>query len=109
GRPARGRRLGLGRVLVLEEDLLSLAAAPGPEGLTVARELGERLGGATPRRAPWIHDELDAVIFGGPGTTTFLLLIGFVLVYLLVVGPGLMLFGRRANRRRLLRWVVGLV
>ena len=110
GRRGRERPLGLGRVLALEEDLLTIAAGSGPEALTVARALGQYVaGGDTPRAGTLLGDELEELLLAGPGLPTQGLLLGFVSLYVLVVGPGLALFGRRMRRRRLLGWILGLV
>lgn len=110
GRPVRELRLGLGRALVLPEDLLAASAGGGERALAVARGLGEWCAALDQGRlGPLVWDELDALLLDGPGVPTGLLLLGFLLVYVLVLGPAMALFARRLQRRRLFAWVVGLV
>lgn len=110
GRPVRELRLGLGRALVLPEDLVAASAGGGERALAVARALGEWCAALDPGRlAPPVWDELDALLLDGPGLPTSALLLGFLLVYVLLLGPAMAIFARRLQRRRLFAWVVGLV
>lgn len=110
GRAVRELPLGLGRVVVVEEDLIALATGSDLQALAVGSALGSfARDGDLRRTSPPLSDELDELLLAGPGLPTQGLLLGFVGLYVLVVGPGLALFGRRARRRRLLLWVVGLI
>jgi hypothetical protein len=111
GRPARARQLGRGRVIAFSDDPL-LAAVAGANAADVKQRLGDLLAeGAAAHRWPRPTDSHTVGVLSGAGASTFtqLLVVGFVVVYFLAVGPLLAIVLRRAPRRRLALTTAGLV
>lgn len=109
GRAARTRTVGRGRVIAFADDPL-LAAVGGPQAADVKQRLGDLLAAAAlAHRWPRPSDAQSNVLFTGAGVGTQLLVLGYVAVYFLTVGPLLAILLRRATRRRLAIATAGLV
>lgn len=108
GRPAVERAYGRGRVIAFPDDVLADLLGSGDRAPRLRKELGDLcaagVGAATP--APTIEN-FGSGATDHPGAFTIFLVIGFFGLYLLVVGPGLAVGLRKANRTRLALFAAG--
>lgn len=101
GLPARVRRLGFGTVMAFADDPLQATLA-GPQAADIKARLGELVAGAVQqRRWPRPLDTRAAPLDEHPGIPTQLMVVAFLVIYLLAVGPAVAVALRRAPRRQL--------
>ncbi len=104
GLPARLRAHGRGRVVRLEADPLDDGGPP----LELQGRLADAAA-AVERAWPPSSDEARREPFEGPGVVTQGAVVGYLVLYVLAVGPALALGLRRSPRRRLALAVVALI
>ncbi|MGE0712436.1 MAG: hypothetical protein AB7N76_10275 [Planctomycetota bacterium] len=109
-RTALERLHGLGRVLAFSDDLLADALGSADIAPRLRQELGDLVAAnaGSARIAPTC-EEFGGALDEHPGFRTIALVGGFFALYFLVVGPGLGIGLRKANRRRLAAFAVGAI
>lgn len=102
GRSVNVHRYGLGRVMAFPDDLLSEALLAGPKAAQVKQDLGDLVNtGRSAVRFAAIHEEYSETFPEHPGSFNQGLVLGFFVLYAVVVGPVLGIALRRASRKRL--------
>ncbi len=109
GRPVRLHRLGLGEVFAFADDPLLHAAGSDAKAAQTRQDLADLANTEPAASIARLHERWEGSPGEHPGTRTRLLVAGYALAYLIVLGPVLGLALRRSSRRRLAAAVGGAI
>ena len=108
GRPAVERPYGRGRVVAFPDDVLADLLGSGDRAPRLRKELGDLCAAGAAAATPAATlENFGSGVSDHPGAFTIFLVIGFFGLYLLVVGPGLAVGLRKADRPRLALFASG--